>query len=291
MLSEVKLVDGDRSMILRPNVNIGATTLDFGFPSIRGVSDPWPDADGERDTTKWIGASAVSLSMTLLDNTRATLDELRTYCSPRARPYLYVTDTEWATQRRIKLRIDQQSAPIEKSMGLLRNVQVQWRAPEGVWEDADITETTMYADDPNALGLLVDDTLGVTSDDLVGVTVLAGASGAAGLTVTGTFDGQWIARLYGPCTGPKLILDPTGEAITFLNNFTIIQGSYVEVNSRDRTVFADGNPAVSRLNKLDFAQTTWWRLPANALNSIRYTAVSGVTAATQAVILWRNTWL
>jgi hypothetical protein len=81
LLTEIKLVDGNREMLIRPRAGIAHTSLDVSFPSIREVTANRTDDDGARDTTFRHGAAAVSLALRLYQGggTRAIVDELRAH--------------------------------------------------------------------------------------------------------------------------------------------------------------------------------------------------------------------
>lgn len=285
MLTQVRLVDGAREMILRPRDGIAAAKLDWGFPEVRAVVENATDTDGTNDTTQHHGASAVSLELTLYQpgTTRALIDELRSYCHPGRRPYLYVTDDEWATERRIQLRADQQSAPITAGNGLNRGVQIAWRAPAGVWEDVDQGVTTVPANIPDGLGLAVPVVMPATFTNTAGASVRT-------VTNAGTTPLYWVARMYGPCTGPQLLNVDTGETLLFKPSLALGAGEYIEVDVRARSVFFLGDRSDSRLGQVDYTATTWWRFPADTTTTVRYFADSAALGA-QCEIYTRTQWL
>lgn len=284
MLTEIKLVDGNLEMLIRPRTGIAHSNLDVSFPAIREVTANRTDDDGARDTTTRHGAAAVSLTLKLYQGgtTRAIIDELKGFCRPGSRPYLVVTDDEWAQVRRIMLRADQVSAPIEAGQGATRNLQASWKAPDGLWEDNDQTSLTVVADLPSTSGF---------SFPLVFPLALEStlSGGAVEAVNVGNVPAHWTGRLYGPCTAPRLINELTGEELTFAESLVLGAGEYVEVSSRDRTAYLLSDTSQSRLNDVDFSASRWWQLQPGP-QQIRY-APTEPTAGSQAELTFRPRWL
>jgi hypothetical protein len=285
MLTRVSLVAGDREMLLRPRDGIGAVNLDFGFPTIRAVEEERTDDDGVDDSTEFFGASAVSLTLSLYrpGTTRMLIDELRSYCHPALRPYLVVTDDEWTQPRRIRLRIDQQSTPIERGRGYLREVQVGWKAPDGAWEAVEEVQEAVNADvTGTGVGLQFPVTFPISF-------AATQSTGAALLFNLGNIPSHLVARLYGPCTAPKLINVTTGQQIAFKSSLVLGPGEYVEVNTRDQSAYLLSNPALSRLDDVDFLASSWWRMQPGQ-QQVRY-APEAVSGGAEALIFYRPAWL
>jgi hypothetical protein len=284
LLTEIKLVDGTREMVLRPRTGIAHTSLDVAFPGIREVVANRTDDDGTRDTTTRHGAAAVSLALRLYEtgNTRLLIDEFKGFCRPGQRPYLVVTDDEWPQVRRIMLRADQVSAPIEAGRGGIRDIQASWKAPDGLWEDNGQTSLTIAADVPSTTGF---------SFPLVFPLALAAtlSSGAVETVNVGNVPAHWTARLYGPCTAPRLINSSTGQEVTFGESLVLAAGEYVEVSSQDRTAYLLSNTSQPRLGDVDFEVSRWWQLQPG-LQQIRY-APTEPTAGSQAELTFRPRWL
>lgn len=287
MITAVRLVDGAREMAVYPREGIAPQSLDVAFPEVREVSEPRTDDDGMRDTTALFGARAVSLELTAYEDPAVIADllaEIKTYLHPRVRPYLHVSDDGWAEERRIRLRADQFSEPYAGyASSLRRQVQVQWKAPDGVWEAADLTSVTVTADMPGAVGIDFPVTFPLSWTPTQ-------ATGAQQVTNPGGVPTHFVARLYGPCTGPELSNDSTGETIKFTSALIIAAGDYVEIDTRERTAYLLSQADAGRLQYVDFAATSWWRLEPGD-NLIRYHPASGVSAGSAAVIDYRPAWL
>lgn len=285
MLTSVKLVDGDREMVLMPRQDQGVYVqgLDVPSPEVRAVTENRTDDDGEVDETELFGSRACSLELLVTEQPRLVEDELSRFLHPRSRPYLVVKDDEWAQARRLRLRVAQWSAPLTVELPRsARRIQAQWQAPDGVWEAADLVTETISADMPGTAGR----TYPRAYPYAYPATLAAGASV---IVNDGGTPSHYTARLYGPCVGPRLTNETTGETIAFTADLVLGAGEYVEISTRDRTAYLNGNSALSRLNVIDFDVTSWWRVEPGE-QQVRY-APAVVFAGAAAVIDYRPAWL
>lgn len=282
----VRLVDGDREFLLYravwPREDVILTKLDAPSPAVRAATEARTDADGVDDSTSRHGARAVSVELQLLDRPMQLVDELNGFMHPSARPYLVIDDEDWG-ERRLRLRADQFSAPLPRESHVFVTHQLQWQAPDGVWEAVEPVEVGV-----NAVG-------GTTR----GVSFPAGfpwvfeATAGVGQvlhTNPGGAMSDQVVRLYGPCVGPRWSNDTTGEQIAFTEDLVIPLGEYVEVNTRDRTAYYLSDPNADRLGMMDFDLSTWWQVPPGE-SKLRYHPIAGVDAGCSAVMAYRPTWL
>lgn len=286
MLTSVKLVDGAREMRLLPRQDQGVflQNLDAPSPSIREVVEDRTDDDGARDTTLLFGSRAVGIELLVTQDARAVEDELSRYLHPRSRPYLVVEDTGWSQARRLQLRVDQFSAPLTTDLPRdARKIQVQWKAPDGIWEASEQDEVTVGADIATAGGGM---SFPISFPMSFAPTM---ATGATTVTSVGAVPSHFIARLYGPCTGPSLVNTTTGEQITFKSSLSLGAGEYVEVDTRERSANWLSDASISRLGDVDFTATSWWRLEPGD-NDIRYLPADA-DAGSEAVVFYRAAWL
>jgi hypothetical protein len=286
VITAVRLVDGARELTLHPRPDVLPDSLDVSFPAIREATEPRTDDDGERDTTLLFGSRAVALSAAVTDDVYEPanlLDQVKAFLHPRTRPYLYVTQDGWATERRMLLRVDQFSEPYTGYVASqVRAVQLQWKAPDGVWEAATESETTVNADVATSDGLHWPVTFPISF-------VATTATGAAQVSNGGGVPSHFTARMYGPCSGPRLVNETTGEEITFRDSLALAAGEYVEVDTRQRTAYLNSMTTQSRLTYLDFAVTSWWRVEPGD-QTVRY-APPSATGGAVAVITYRPAWL
>lgn len=282
MLTSLKLVSGDREMILLPRAGLKVQGLDVPQAAPREQVEPRVDDDGECDTTSFFGATSCSLELLAEQTPELFRSELDAFLHPRTRPYLVATDDEWAQARRLRLRISQRTDPRTTQLPrTMRRIQVQWRVPDGVWEAAE--ETTVPdigADVPATTGMSFPMSFPVSFAPTMSV-------GTQIVTNVGAVPSHFTARLYGPCTGPALYNQTTGEVIAFTSALVLGAGEYVEIDTRDRTAYLNGG-TVSRLNQIDFTATSWWRLEPGD-NELRY-APTSASAGAAAVITYRPAW-
>jgi hypothetical protein len=283
MLTSVRLVNGDLEMVLLPRTGLRLTGLDVPFPAVREVTEERTDDDGEIDDTALHGATSCTLEIAADQTPAAFETELGRFLHPRSRPYLVVADDEWSGERRLRLRVSQFSGPRGVDLPRrMRRMQAQWRVPDGLWESATEVEETVGADVPTSDGISFPIAFPV---EFASST----ASGALQVGNSGTTPSHFTARLYGPCVGPSLVNETTGEEITFTDDLTLGAGEYVEIDTRDRTAYLLSMTSADRLTYIDFAATSWWRIEPGD-QTIRY-APTGVTGPAVAVITYRPAWL
>lgn len=279
----VSLVDGAREMLLYPRDNVFVLNLAVGSPTIRVVTENRPDDDGESDSTARHGGRAVALDLRVTEDPEAVLDELTSFTGPAARPYLVMRSDAWAGPRRLRLRTDQWSAPVDADMPPnIRDMQAQWRAPDGIYEAVEESHLTVPVDIPSPAGVAFPITFPFSFAG-------TGSSGAVTVTNIGNTASHHVTRLYGPITAPRLINMLTGEQLAFTDSLVLGAGEYVEVDTREHSANLNGDPAIGRLGHLSFASSRWWRLQPGVQN-IRYTGTAP-SAGAQAVFTYRPAWL
>ena len=284
-ITAASLVDGDREMILYPRADDGLHLfgIDAPGPVIRVVSSPRPDDDGEDDATKRYGATSCAISLFATATPAAWVDELGSFMHPESRPYLVVADDEWAQVRRLKLRSESWSKPLDAEQApTQRTILAQWRVPDGGWEAEDEATLTLTSDIPSSVGFSFPITFPLAMDPTT-------SAGSLQTVNVGNAPAHLVARLYGPCSAPKLINDTTGEAITFTTDLVLGPGQYVEISTQPRTAFLMGDVNSSRTSMVDFAANTWWRLRPG-LQTLRFTGTDP-SPGSQAVIYYRPVWL
>ena len=284
-LTSVRLTLGDVEVSLfdaadRFRRDLILQKMTFGSPAVRESVTPRTDADGVHDVTARHGARSVAIELKVFDTPAALVDQLNRLLHPRSRPHLVVDDDEWSGgPRRMMLRSDQWTSPLELTSDYVRDVALTWTAPSGVWEAASPTEVTVIA----------------TAEAQSGVRfpikfplVFSGTTGTGQTIVVnpGTSWSDQVVRLYGPCVGPRWHNDTTGEVLAFTDALVIPAGEYVELNTRDRTAYYLSDPNADRLGLLDFESSTWWQIPPGE-STLRYAPISGVDAGCVAALSFR----
>lgn len=251
----------DAELIIYPRRDIAAVSLDLGFPEIRSNLFQRTGSSGDLDLTSKYGSRSVSLELTLLDTPAALLREIGTFLEPATRPYLHVLDTEWSEECRIELRVETATSPFSGPRAhIARDVQIQWNAPNGVWE-GELRTRFVSAESDLVAGLTFPITMPLSFP-------ATSPSGFTQIENPGA-ECHFKARLYGPCSGPELTNETTGETIRFKDDLVISAGDYVEIDTREETAFYLSSRSASRLNYLDFVTSAWWTLR-HGINHVRY---------------------
>jgi hypothetical protein len=283
MITSVRLVDGPRQMILAPRAGLDLKELSAPFPAVREVAEDRTDGDGTVDTTAFFGARACSIDLLAREAPAAIEDELARFLHPGTRPYLHVVDDEWSQERRLRLRVSQFEGPRGVDLPrTMRRIQAQWKVPDGVWEDSALSTETVNADLPASVGL----SFPITFPIAFAATT---AVGGAVISNPGGTPSHFVARLYGPCTAPKLINETAGEQISFTSSLVLGAGEYVEIDTRDRTANLLSMSSQSQLGRIDFENTSWWQIQ-HGDQTVRYAPLSA-SAGAVAVIEYRPSWL
>lgn len=293
MYTAISLVDAASglSCVIKPRDGVAATTLDVQ-PAVRAVSNPVAAGDGTADLTQYTDAAAVTLTVRLWNpdsggSPEAFLDEIGPLLAPHRRPSLVVSNDQWTTDRQLTVRFDSRTAPVDNPVST--DVAISWKIPSGCWTDLAESQFGLPALLSTTTGLHVTDT-GLHLVAGAGISLAASSSPSSSLiAVPGSLRPPWTAKLYGPCTGPKLTSDTLGLDIVFTDDLVLAAGQYVELDSAARTANLLSDPSQSVLQKLDFAATTWWTLEPGLTNEIRYHPTSG--AASGAVLTFNPAYL
>lgn len=278
------------SVPIWPATGVSAQTLDVAAPA-RAVSEDRVGAHGSYDVTRYLSAAAVSLSMMLFPQGSQTpelfLDALGPLLNPALRPALIVTDDQWATSRQLTVRYDSQSKPL--TTRAFWPVQISWVAPAGVWESSVLTTAGIQS--------LIASTTGFEFGSSGAVITSAGyvfpatsQPSPSQVTSAGNAASQWQALLYGPCVGPRLANDTTGQTLEFGTGLTLGLGDYVLLDSATQSaqLNSDPSPSASVLRYLNFSTSAWW-LVQPGLNIVRYYP-SSADAGAQAQLSFRAAW-
>jgi hypothetical protein len=276
----MKLVDGSRTLDLSPVNGFAVESYDLGFPEVRRVSNPRPQADGELDRTRHHGARAVSLDIAVWredDRTLQTLvDSLWAFCRPGSRPWLVLDNG-----RMVRLAVDQLSAPI--SNPTLRKVRAQWRAPDGRIYAVNEKVRHVFP----GLGSETGRTYDLSFDREY---PFSGGAGSLRVTNEGTTVTEPVLRIFGPCEAPQVINETVGARLSF-PGLSIAGGEYVEVDVAERTVRSNGlaAPEFNRYRDLDFVASSWWGVEPGR-NVLRFVADVWEPPA-QVAVHFRAAWI
>jgi hypothetical protein len=293
MITSMVLTDPARGLSYTLYPSDAVKVADFEVTAtVRAVSEDRAQADGALDTTAFLSAAAVTIDLAAINigtPVGPTMDQMAGLLLPFARPYLVVTDTEWASPRQIRVRFDSHTHPYEQDN--YRAVQLAFKAPRGVWEDTAIQQFTLAADVTDTTGFVFTDTAGAVVTDTAGFVFQPSTSaGSSIITVAGNARPAWRARLYGPAAGPVLTNDSTGQSLAFTGSLTLGAGDYLELDSGNRTALLLSQPDASRLAFMDFGASEWFPFDPG-LNRVRYHAASGTTGGSICQVTIYPVWL
>lgn len=278
-------LDGVRFALDDPDNGFVVTGVDTGSPTAREVTANRVNADGTTDQTEFVGGRNVLVNLTLCGEDRqAQLDMLARYLSQRVRPRLLIkTERAHTHYRLLTVRHTSDMSMPWQRPGILDTTIGFRSVGSPYWQHEHETVMTAYPDTAVT-------TSGATFDwsfDLV----FPGdpGSGPASVINQGNRPAKWIARIFGPVTGPRLIHANSGLEIHFQTSLVIAPGDFLEINSENHTVRVNGDPAASRYSHINFAETDWWDLDPG-LNTIRLTG-SPIASPAQAELVWRHSFL
>jgi hypothetical protein len=134
------------------------------------------------------------------------------------------------------------------------------------------------------LSLLVTTPLGRGYDRTYNVTYGGGTSAGSGSVINQGWATTYpIITIVGPATNPTIGNSTTGNAISL--NYTLVSTDTVVVNTQNRTVTLNGNPARNLLANT----STWFAAPPGT--SQYYFTATGTTTGAGAIVNWYNAYV
>jgi hypothetical protein len=291
LLEAMRLVDADteEELILWPGADNGGgfwlTDFTPGFPEVRKVQAANPGYDGTTDYTRFYGAKVVAATVRILPaaTTMQTLSTLRGWVAPRRSVQMFYTPAGM-DERVLYLRGEQLGADLpERTIRIgVVDVQMQWSCPDGVEFSAETAQTVVTLQTALATGgRLYPLTFPRTYPAQTG-------TGVAVITNAGTVPSAPVVRVFGPCTGPIVTNETTGQVIA-MSGFTLGSTDYVEIDMAAKTVQLRGEPGGDANRRSRVTTAGWWQLEPGA-NTIRFTAESGTVPA-QCLVLSQDAWI
>lgn len=266
----MRLVDDTADTEIKFRLGVGSdpspitcVSYDLGFPDVREVAQDIPGQSGQIDDTVWFGGRNVTLNLTVKDGTLSGwgslsrhqwIDQLRAFCRPTKRPWLYVRCEGWPQERRLQLRANSLSCTVDDKGKVIIPVTLTYRVPSGTMQAVTDTTGTIYP-----VGASAGISFPIAWPNTPGIGFAPGsAPNSAILTNDGTETAYPLFRIYGQGYNPAIIKRSTGDMVAL--NTTVPAGHYVDINMADRTVYLDSDPGLSQYGTLDLARSTWWGL-------------------------------
>lgn len=261
--------------------------LDLGFPVPRTVVAPRINASGTSDRTALHAERAVVMSVDCFVpagdglSRRVVTERLRAYAAPGRRPVFSWSEDDGA-QRRVVLRADSLTWPLAR-FGADVATGLSFVAPSGLLEDYAAT-TVVVGAVPAATG---GRRYPVRYPRVYLSAAAAGIDGA-GLVVNGD---AWnaptdhVTRLYGPCTGPRLVNVTTGQEIS-LPGLVLGAQQWAQVDTSAATIRLNDRAAESLYGWQQWGVSSFFQLAPGA-NFLRFAPQSYDDERARAEIVFR----
>jgi phage-related protein len=277
-------LDGEWFSLDRPDEGWVVTSVDTGAPVVRETGYEHPGADGSFDDTSRVGARNILVAVTLIGSDRqGMLDLLGPWLSHRARPTLSIATEPGGAHRSLVVRHTGDFSPTwnHKTAPPTLEGTIGFRTVGWPWWQSETVQTATAFPNEGLPGLTFDVSFDVAFPDATGI-------GSSAIEVAGNVSSPWVARIFGPITGPTLVHEQSGQSVAFKDTLVIAGGDYLTVDSYNRTAYLNG--VSSRYSFMDFTATRpdWFTLEPGT-NTIRLTGSSFSTPA-QAEITWRDSW-
>jgi hypothetical protein len=268
------------------------SSLDLGYPTVREVTSPRPDQNGEDDRTSLFGARAVTVNITAVAGAGAVIDDVADnfapFMDPSQRPVLhYVLDRPGTPERVLTVRASGYSWPVAGPYQ--RDIQLGFVAADPVARATTATTVTCWAGTASP-GRAYN--LGYNRAYPAGTSATT-----ATMTVTGDVTARPLIRIYGSLTAPRVDFAPAGGGATqwfyvhFAPSFAVNAGDWVDVDCANRTAFYNSDTTRPVLTNLDWVNSKLW--PAVAAGQTYTVTCAGTNANTvsQAQMTWTEGYL
>ena len=273
------------------------TSLDLGYPTVRAVTNPNPDADGIIDRTQYFGERTVTADVTAVVGAGARIDDVADnfapFMQPAARPVLhYVLDRPGVAERTITLRPAGYAWKVEGDQQ--RDIQLQWVAADPNVYDPAVQTVIAWSGSSTANGRLYPLTYNRTYPT-------GGGTGNVGIIAPhGDLPVQPLLRFYGPVTAPRasFAIYPGGGGaqgnayVAFAAGFVLAANQWVDVDTKAHTAYRQSDPTQPAFGQLNFGATIWPVLPPTPAQTQMTMSGSGsMSGVTQVQAIWQDAYL
>jgi hypothetical protein len=270
----------------------------LGPPTVRDVVEPRTLANGTIDWTSYVAARSLTMTVCAFPTNltvQGQIDRLRAFCRPDLRPTLtwtFESDPPRMVYLRANPGLDVEFSNYSYSY---RRVGLSFVVPDGLqWATDLITRRMFPASDAdigrryNEMTLPAPDAGGATTGRDYDRTYPYADPTNIIVVNPGAISVPWSAVIYGPCTGPELWNDTSGEVIALTANggISLSAGETVVVDQADRTIRQDG---ISRYDRFDIARSDWWPLYPGENRLHFQPATFGPGSMCE--LTWRSAWL
>lgn len=260
-------------------------SFQIGSRSVRSVMRSRALADGSYDDTEFSGSRAVTIAVRLNESqcppgtsVQALYDTLLPYMSPRRRPKLR-WELPGAPGVVRELTVRGESAPVVVDRARHLGVVCSFVAPEGEITSIDTQTVTISPSTDTVAGRSYD----LTHDR----TYPASLGPGDRLVVNGGNErAHWTASVYGECENPRLTIN--GVTIEWEQVLNV--GDWLQLDSRERTMYFNADTAESRYHVSNYTEWTWADvLLQPGQNIVRFSADT-LGPGGSVVLNFRDTW-
>lgn len=265
------------------------TVLSFqiGSPAVRANVRNRALANGTRDDTRFTGARAVTVALRLNEkscddvNMQDLFDRLMPYTNPARRFRMRWSLPGSGSEREMVVRGD--TAPMLIAGPKHPTIALGFIAPEG--------EITTPVDTCLLINPAIDGELGRTYNLTFNRTYPASlAVGARVVTQIGNAAAHWVATIFGAVTNPYLTINGATINFNVAGGLNLLAGNNVQIDTRERTIYLNGDSAFSRYQFTNFAAWAWEDLLLQrGDNQVRFGG-SVLGAGASVNLCWRPTW-
>jgi hypothetical protein len=249
ILSDPNLGDFDLD---NPANGVVLTQKDFGFPVVREVTADYPDDHGTVDRTAYFGERVVSCEGFCVKRKNITrisvLNRIKSYCLPYARPVLRFQYDGGSQVLQTRIRISEQSVPIENSTNFKFNLA--WKVqPFFLGQDYSASAGFVAANAPGT-NIWSAPFFPISFDSVFGDSIDVSNSGMVE---------TWpLITLFGPISDPSISNVTTGKSIKLQGVTVGEQPDFVVFDMKNRTVRQQGGGSLA--SKIDYDTSNWWPL-------------------------------
>lgn len=272
------------------------SSLDLGYPEVREVTNPRPDASGTDDRTEFYSSRVVTAAVSAHRGAGAVIDEVYASFAPflalgAGAELHYVLERAGAPERVVTaMRPASFAGPIAGPFQ--RDMQLQWVASDPVIYD--VTEQRAESAAGSGAGGRKYDLIFPRDYTLEGVGPTVGMIRSNG--DVGVFP---IIRIYGPITAPVVTFTTYHEngtaddlfTLPFLASFTIDAAQYLEIDTANKRATYSGDPDAAMARFIDWFALEWPYLPPMPQWSVMALTGQRTGDVTQAVATWRDGFL
>lgn len=262
------------------------TTIDIGFPSERPVVRNRALADGVFDDSKYLGRRAITVTIRLdnrITTTQALFDRLAAFMSQRRRPTLTWALAGSPTDFRSTV-VRGVDAPLPISGPKYRTIVCSF-VSEGAYLQSPV-ETCVILD-PNNPEPEIGREYNLTFNRVYVPTTPVG-----GLYVTnlGNAPANWRGTLRYTAINPLITVGSTVMNFSQNGGINLITGQTLVIDTEDRTILLNGDPTLSRYDRVNFEDWSWDDLLLQPGSNLVRLQGTGFGLPTQLEFCWLDNW-